>query len=154
MDSSIIVRAAVPADLDGLASLKEEWAALSTPVTATEHAEFVTFLERWMHERGDSVVCHVAELDGSLIGMAWLIIFERVPDVRNRRRWTGDIQSVFVRPGFRGAGVGRRLIQSLTGVADELGIPRVTVSANSRAASLYEAQGFVAEPTLLERRAR
>ena len=86
--------------------------------------------------------------------MAWLIIFERVPDIRDQRRRTGDLQSVFVRPAFRGAGVGRQLISGLVAFADELGIPRVTVSANSRAASLYESQGFVATPTLLERRAR
>lgn len=154
MDSLVIVRAAEPDDLESLAALKEEWAALSAPASAAERAEFVRSLGRWMDERGASVHCRVAELDGTLVGMAWLIIFERVPDVRNIRRQTGDIQSVFVRPGFRGAGIGRRLVRALTAVADEMGIARVTVSANSRAASLYEALGFDATPTLLERRPR
>ena len=154
MDNLAIVRAAAPTDLESLAALKEEWAALAAPATAVERAEFVRTLERWMSERGESVVCLVAELEGSLIGMAWLIIFERVPNIRDVRRRTGDIQSVFVRPDFRGAGVGRQLISGLVGVADEMGIPRVTVSANSRAASLYESQGFVTTPTLLERSAR
>jgi GNAT superfamily N-acetyltransferase len=154
MDSSVVVRAAVPRDLESLAALKEEWAGLTRAATSVEHAEFVSCLRGWMRERGECVLCYVAELDGTLIGMAWLIIFERVPDVRNLRRRTGDIQSVFVRPGFRGAGVGRRLISGLVAAADEMGIPRVTVSANPRAASLYESHGFVATPTLLERRAR
>jgi GNAT superfamily N-acetyltransferase len=155
MDSLAIVRAAaIPRDLESLAALKEEWAALAAPATAAERGEFVSSLERWMAERGESVVCLVAELEGSLIGMAWLIIFERVPNVRDFRRRTGDIQSVFVRPHFRGAGVGGRLISGLVGVADEMGIPRVTVSANARSASLYQSQGFVATPTLLERPGR
>jgi GNAT superfamily N-acetyltransferase len=153
MDSLAIVRPAAPTDLESLAAMKEEWAALDVPATTVERAAFVKALERWMSERGESVVCLVAELDGTLIGMAWLTIFERVPDIRNHRRLTGDIQSVFVRPEYRGAGVGRQLIRGLVAVADDRGIPRVTVSANSRAASLYESQGFTAEPTLLERRA-
>ena len=154
MDNSVIVRAAAPADLDSLATLKEEWAALSVPATAAEHADFVRFLQHWMQERGESVVCLVAELDRMLVGMAWLIIFERVPNIGDLRRQTGDIQSVFVRPGFRGGGIGRQLISGLVAAADDMGIPRVTVSANPRAASLYESQGFVATPTILERRAR
>lgn len=154
MDSPVVVRAAAPTDLESLAALNEEWAAPAPPATAVERVEFVRTLERWMGEGGESVVCLVAELEGTLVGMAWLIIFERVPDIRDQRRRTGDLQSVFVRPDFRGAGVGRQLISGLVAVADELGIPRVTVSANSRSASLYESQGFVATPTLLERRAR
>jgi GNAT superfamily N-acetyltransferase len=154
MDSPAIVRPAALTDLDSLAALKEEWAALVAPATTLERAEFKRALERWMSERSDSVVCLVADLGGTLVGMAWLIIFERVPDIREHRRLTGDVQSVFVRPGYRGAGVGRQLISGLVAVADRRGIPRVTVSANSHAASLYESLGFVATPTLLERRAR
>jgi GNAT superfamily N-acetyltransferase len=152
MDNPAIVRAAAPADLESLAALKEEWAARTGEATADERAEFVATLDHWMRERGESVVCLVAERDGMLIGMGWLIIFDRVPDLGDHRRRTGDIQSVFVRPGLRGTGVGRQLIAGLVAVADSRGIPRVTVSANSRAASLYESQGFVATPTLLERR--
>jgi GNAT superfamily N-acetyltransferase len=153
MDSLAIVRPATAADIESLAALKEEWAALAAPATAAERVEFVLALERWMGERAESVVCLVAELERTLIGMAWLIIFERVPDIRDHRRQTGDIQSVFVRPDYRGAGVGRELISGLVAVADDRGLPRVTVSATSRAASLYESQGFVATHTLLERRA-
>ena len=154
MDSLAIVRPAASTDLESLAALKEEWAAMGAPATAVERAEFVQSLEHWMGERGESVVCLVAELEGRLIGMAWMVVFERVPDIRDRRRLTGDIQSVFVRPDYRGAGVGRELIRRLVAVADERAIPRVTVSANPRAASLYESQGFAVTPTLLERRAR
>jgi len=107
-----------------------------------------------MQERGDSAICQVAELEGALIGMAWLIVFERVPDIRDRRRRTGDIQSVFVQPSHRARGIGGQLIRTLTVVADDLGIPRVTVSANSRAVAVYQALGFVETPFLLERRAR
>ena len=154
MDNLAIVRAAAPTDLESLSSLKEEWAGQAAPATAVARAEFVRTLERWMDERGESDVCLVAELEGSHHGMACLMTFEGVRFIRVVLRRSGDIHCVFVRPEFRGAGVGRQLISGLVGVADEMGIPRVTVSANSRAASLYESQGFVATPTLLERPAR
>ncbi|MDQ0577623.1 GNAT family N-acetyltransferase [Agromyces albus] len=154
MDSRVCIRTAGPADAIGLARLKEAWADLPSPATDAERTEFAGSLARWMQERGDSVICQVAELEGALIGMAWLIVFERVPDIRNRQRRTGDIQSVFVQPSHRARGIGSQLIRTLTVVADDLGIPRVTVSANSQALAIYQALGFVETPFLLERRAR
>ncbi|WP_127474476.1 GNAT family N-acetyltransferase [Microbacterium sulfonylureivorans] len=154
MQHRVAVRRAVPSDLDSIAALKEEWAALPARASAEERDEFARALGEWWEERSGSVICFVAEVDTTLIGMAWLVIFERVPDIRNHRRRTGDIQSVYVRPGYRGAGIGSQLLAGLVAVADELQIPRVTVSANSKAAALYEAQGFAAASTLLERRFR
>ncbi|WP_167993392.1 GNAT family N-acetyltransferase [Arthrobacter pigmenti] len=98
-------------------------------------------------------MCRVAEVDSRLVGMAWLVIFERVPDIHDRHRLTGDIQSVFVRPEHRRRGIGAALVRSLVDVADERGVPRVTVSANASAASMYEAEGFAPAPYLFERRA-
>lgn len=153
MTSRVRVREAVSADVESLAELKEEWAALPTSPTSAERADFTAALGKWMETHGSSVICYVAELDADLVGMAWLVIFERVPDIHHHQRRTGDIQSVYVQPDHRGSGIGSRLIAALVSAADELQIPRVTVSANSRAATLYEAHGFTATPTLLERRA-
>jgi hypothetical protein len=52
-----------------------------------------------MRERRHTVA--VAELDGSLIGMGWLVIFERAPNIRDARRRIGNVQSVFVDEGHR-----------------------------------------------------
>ena len=154
VNSGVCIRTAGPADATALAQLKELWADLPSPATDAERIEFASSLARWMQERGDSVICRVAEFEGALIGMAWLIVFERVPDIRDRHRRTGDIQSVFVQPSHRGRGIGSQLIRALTVIADDLGIPRVTVSANSRAVPVYQALGFVETPFLLERRPR
>lgn len=148
------IRTAGPADAIGLVRLKEAWADLPSSATDAERTEFASSLARWMQERGDSVICQVAEFEGAFIGMAWLIVFERVPDIRDRHRRMGDIQSVFVQPSHRARGIGSQLIRTLTVVADDLGIPRVTVSANSQAVAIYQALGFVETPFLLERRAR
>jgi GNAT superfamily N-acetyltransferase len=113
---------------------------------------FSNDIASWMTAEGEALIARVAEQDGSLVGMAWLVIFDRVPDFQDRNRSTGDIQSVFVLPEFRQQGVGRALVDSLLETADERGIPRVTASANEAAAQLYVKAGFRTAPLLLERR--
>ncbi|WP_322411017.1 GNAT family N-acetyltransferase [Microbacterium invictum] len=152
--TSLRIRIADPHDAIQLAILKESWSNLDCPATEAELAEFAEELRRWMQERNDAVTCAVAELDGILIGMAWLVVFERVPDIYDTRRLTGDIQSVFVQQGHRSRGIGKQLVRALTATADALGIPQITVSANAPSAPMYEALGFRETPLLLERSAR
>jgi len=147
----MMVRSAQPEDVAGLAALKEAWAQLSRPISESERREFADDLAAWMRSQGPALVCRVAEIDGELVGMAWLVLFERVPDIHDRTRLTGDIQSVYVLPQHRQRGIGRALVRSLIDAADERGVPRVTVSANTAAAAIYSAEGFVTAPYLLER---
>lgn len=84
--------------------------------------------------------------------MAWLVIYERVPDIHNRTRLTGDLQSVYVTSAHRRRGIGTALLESLTAAADARGISRVTVAANDKALPLYAEAGFQPSPLLLERR--
>lgn len=147
----MIVRSAQSQDVMRLAALKEAWAQLSRPVSESEQREFAEDLAGWMRSQGQALECRVAEIDGELVGMAWLVLFERVPDIHDRTRLTGDIQSVYVLPQHRQRGIGRAPVRSLIDAADERGVPRVTVSANAAAASIYSAEGFVTAPYLLER---
>lgn len=147
-----VVRRATSEDAAALAELKVIWAGRLKPASPEEVRSFSDDLASWMSAQGDSLIARVAEGDDGLVGMAWLVIFDRVPDLDDRRRSTGDIQSVFVLPEHRGHGVGRALVNSLLEEADERRIPRVTVSANDAAVPLYIGAGFRASPVLLERR--
>lgn len=151
MEDNIIVRSAQPEDIAGLAALKEAWAQLSRPVSESERREFAEDLSAWVRSQGQALICLVAEINGELVGMAWLVLFERVPDIHDRTRLTGDIQSVYVLPQHRQRGIGSALVRSLLHESDERGVPRVTVSANAAAAALYSAEGFMTAPFLLER---
>ena len=55
----------------------------------------------------------VAELDGAIVGMAWLAFAPRVPSPRALDRRNGDVQSVYVWPDARGRGVGGRLVDAI-----------------------------------------
>lgn len=150
--TDVVVRKATTDDAAALAALKVLWAARPEPAAPYEMRSFSKDIASWMSAQQDSLIARVAERGGGLIGMAWLVIFDRVPDLDDRTRMTGDIQSVFVLPEYRRQGVARALVSSLLEEADERHIPRVTVNANAAAAQLYLNAGFYASPLLLERR--
>jgi GNAT superfamily N-acetyltransferase len=147
------VRAPRADELRQLAHLKIEWAQLDpAPDKAAEWA-YADDLSAWMDRMGDRMVCRVAVIGGTLIGMAWLVVFERVPDFIDRRRKTADLQSIYVMPAKRGHGVGLALVDSVCAEADRRGIPRVTVRSSTAGVALYESAGFSPSAKLLDRAA-
>lgn len=121
------------------------------PPTAASRDDFAAHLGEWMRAQGDNLICAIAETQGRLVGMAWLVIFERVPNPGQRRRLNGDLQSVYVDPEYRGQELGYRLLRVLCHAADERGLVKLTVFSNERATTLYERLGFRDSGLLLER---
>lgn len=150
--ADVIVRSASADDIDGLASLKILWADLPEQPTPAATNEFRRTLAKWITARPDNLLITVAEDEHEFVGMAWLVVFERVPNIDEGVRMTGDIQSVFVRPGYRRQGIGRALVAALLTAADAMTIRRVMVSANAAATRMYLDAGFTREGHLLERR--
>lgn len=146
------IREPVPEDLDGLADLKILWSG-ADDVAPVDRRAYRDDLVAWTGRMGDAVACRVAVVEGAVVGMAWLVVFERVPDLADRRRRTADVQSVFVLPDHRGRGIGRALIDALLVEVDRRGIARTTVHSSATAIALYERAGFRASRDLLERRA-
>jgi GNAT superfamily N-acetyltransferase len=83
-----------------------------------------------------------AEVDGRLAGMAWLALHDRVPNPARFDRRTGDVQSVYVVPEARDAGVGTALLEAVLTEARDRELAHVTVHSSERAASLYLRFGF------------
>lgn len=145
------VRAPRQEELRQLAHLKIEWARLDPqPDKAAEWA-YADDLTAWIDRMGDRMICRVAVMQGTLVGMAWLVVFERVPDFVDRRRRTADLQSIYVIPSKRGHGIGLALVDAVCAEADRRGIPRVTVRSSTKAVALYESAGFQASAQLLDR---
>lgn len=103
----------------------------------------------WARAHAATHVPLVAVDGDEVLGMAWLAIQARVPTPGAIERRSGDLQSCFVVPERRGAGIGRRLAEAVLAEARALGLEHVTVHASAASIPVYERAGFRANPRSL-----
>jgi GNAT superfamily N-acetyltransferase len=97
----------------------------------------------WIAEHSTTHTPFLALRDGeAAIGMAWLALVARVPRPDRMDRRSGDLQSVYVLPEHRNAGVGSALVAAVVARAEDLGLEHVSVHSNDRAVAVYERGGF------------
>jgi len=131
------VRKAVSSDAEALSILLNEiilaggTTALETPLSAAEFAD-------WFIEGEFPLACHVAELDGTLLGFQSLSVFGDPPD------GSADI-ATFARMNPKTKGVGSALFPATRAVAEQLGLAVInaTIRAdNVSGLAYYAAMGF------------
>lgn len=149
----VVIRASRPADMPAVADLRWRWSVdedgRAPTATREEYREAMTAFAR---EHGDSHRCVVAERGGVVRGMAWLALNARPPvPHRPRGRVAAELQSVYVHPDLRGAGVAKLLVAALLDVADEAGAERVVVHSSVVGETLYRRLGFGDAHLLLQR---
>jgi GNAT superfamily N-acetyltransferase len=133
----VLVRIATMADVAALAALRD--------IGADQLPAF----SGWVAAHTETHLPFVAELDGQVIGAAWLLIAERVPGNASPERHYGDIQSVMVREEHRGRGVGAALTAAILTEARTRGLEHVTVHSGRRAVDFYRRNGFTPHRQLL-----
>ena len=84
--------------------------------------------------------------------MAWLAVFDRVPNPDSFVRLSGDIQSVYVVPEQRGLGVATRMVEMLVEIADARGIASISADSSEQALAFYHRLGFRRSLLLLQRK--
>ena len=114
-----------------------------------ERQGFLRQFVAWARENAASHRCTVLARGGTVIGMAWLALVQRVPTPHAPQRTSGDLQCVYVVPGERNGGLGGRLIDAVLAHAGRLGLERVTVHSTPRAIPAYARHGFEPSPRLL-----
>ena len=113
-----MIREAVPADVPVLLELVHELAAYERAPDAVEATE--ELLAEALFGATPVAACHVAEVDGQVVGFAlWYVTFST---------WLGRpglwLEDLFVRPAARGRGLGRALLARLAQVCVERGYGR------------------------------
>src|SRR5689334_13955709 len=125
------------ADVAALAELRE--------IGPDQFDEFAA----WVAAHAETHLPFVAEVDGAVVGAAWLLVAERVPGSGWPQRWFGDIQSVMVREEHRSRGVGAALMAAILAEARTRRLEHVTVHSGTRAVDFYLRNGFSHDRQLL-----
>ena len=148
-DSGATIRRAGIADAAALARLRWIWRTHERGEYGLSQAEFEGALRLWWASREESHVAYIAERDGDAVGMAWLAVFDRIPQPRDVERIAGNVQSVFVLEAFRNQGIGGALVEAVIAHARARGAGYLIVHPSQRAYPLYERLGFAATRQLL-----
>jgi ribosomal protein S18 acetylase RimI-like enzyme len=123
------------ADASALVLELEDHLAVRYPVES-RHGFSVERLVR------DGVAFYVARVDGAPAGCGGLL---EVPFPAGDDVAYGEVKRMYVRPGFRGCGIGRAVLGRLIGHAREAGFEVVRLETGIdqvEAISLYESAGF------------
>lgn len=148
-EPAAIVRRAGIDDSAALARLRWVWRTTERGEHGLSQAEFETAFARWWAEHQSMHVGFIAERGGDAVGMAWLAVFERVPQPRRLERLAGNMQSVFVLEEFRNHGIGGSLVEAVIAEARSRGLGYLIVHPSERAYPLYERLGFAQTNRLL-----
>jgi GNAT superfamily N-acetyltransferase len=138
----VTVRRATAVDGAALAQLRWAFRGEEDGLTPTDRDDFVESFAAWLVDHQSTHVPFLAHVGGDAVGMAWLMIADRVPSPSRRHRRCGDVQSVFVVPELRNGGVGALLLNHVLAEARALGLEHVTVHSSDRAVRFYEHVGF------------
>jgi len=133
----MIVRKAGVADVAALAALRG-----IEPDNLPAYAD-------WVAAHAGTHLPFVAEVDGSVVGAAWLLIADRVPSNDSPDRRYGDVQSVEVREEYRNRGIGGALIAAILAEAGARDLLHVTVHSSRLAVDFYQRAGFCHHRQLL-----
>lgn len=134
------IRLAVTGDVPVLLELVHELAVYEQEPDAVEAT--AATLSDALFGASPVASCHVAEVDGEVVGFAlWYVTFST---------WTGRpglwLEDLFVRPTARGTGLGKALLQQLARVCAERGWTRFewwVLDWNAPAIGFYRSLGAV-----------
>lgn len=139
---TVTVRRATTADVPALAELRWRQLTEERGYGGTDGEAYGELLLGWLDRNSDTHLAFLAELDARVVGMAWLMVAERVPSPAARNRRFGDVQSVVVAPELRNSGIGAALLDAVLVEARRLELEHVTVHSSGRAIPFYERAGF------------
>lgn len=135
-------------DKDLLLSLRME--VLSTVFGISEadvslfeslRCETAAYYRRELGKSHFAFVC-VNPTDGSLCGCGAVCLQRKMPSPDDISGLSGYIMNVYVRPSYRGRGLGRQIVETLVGFAREKGCGKIYLETTEMARKLYVGCGF------------
>ena len=101
------------------------------------------------HILDGSCLCAVLEIQGQIVAVAMLCVYDEIPDEINTNGKCAKLCSVYTLPAFRGRGYMEALLRYLLEEAKSCGIREISAAAERKAMPLYEKIGFQTAETIM-----
>ena len=138
-----MIRPGTAADVGDLARLRAAWHG------GDADPAFLQRFSTWWDAVGTRRLWWVASLEGAVVGMVNVQLFDRMPSPERPATQWGYVGNAFVEEHARGRGLGTALMEAVLADARERRLARVVLSPSERARPLYARVGFRAADELL-----
>ena len=148
---SLTIRAASPNDAELLASLRYEFrTSLHQPASTPE--EFLPRCTAWMMDRLQRSAwhCWIAQYIDTIAGNLWCSLIEKIPNPIAEPELHAYITNFYVRPHYRGQGIGNSLLATALGWCRERNVDAIILWPTEQSRSLYERHGFAVRDDVME----
>lgn len=145
----LIIRCANTADTACLIRLRAAWVAEQIGAWI-EDPDFESDYRAWQENNARTMF--VAELDGTLIGMLNLMVFERMPKPGRKSTCWVYLGNAFVAAEYRNRGVGGQLLEAAVQFSQSIRAARIVLSPSDESQTFYARHGFAPAEELLVRR--
>jgi GNAT superfamily N-acetyltransferase len=149
MGVDAVIRVATSRDIDTLESLRR--AATEEQDGAVADPGFSGRFREWYRQEEDRRVFWIAEVDATMVGMANLVVFRRMPRPGRDAGGWGYLGNAYVMASHRNRGIGRLLLAAIVDYADAEGLERIVLNPSERSVPLYQGAGFRPAAKLLIR---
>jgi GNAT superfamily N-acetyltransferase len=147
------IRRAGPRDAQALAAMRYDFRTELAPPAEPER-QFLDRATAWFADR----LAHggwtgwIAEEQEQPVGLVLVQLVGKVPNPVVEPEALGYVSSLYVRPQWRGRGIGDRLLRAAVGFCRDYGVESVVLWPSPRSVPLYERHGFRHQAEVMELR--
>lgn len=138
MGRELKIRRVKGTDAPAIAELRALWSTGAPPELA-----FIGSIRTWLETEGEARITLMASVGEQPVGMVSMLEYRGMPKPGGRSSRWGYVDHLFVKDGERRQGVGTALISEAMVIADSRDYPKLLVTPNAMALSLFHRLGFL-----------